>query len=227
MIWCNSRADRIVGMKEGTAFLLRPGDPGDFFMFTGIIEQKGTVKARDEKSLAISVGKEFARNLKIGASVAVNGTCLTVTKLEKSGAFFADVMPETWQRTMLGSLKIGDAVNLELPLQASSRLDGHFVQGHVDGVAQLKKIASSADSRVLTFQSEKSITSYLVEKGSIAINGISLTVIDVRTNTFTVGIIPHTWTHTMLSEIQIGDRVNIEVDILAKYVKKLSVIKKK
>ena len=190
-------------------------------MFTGIIEQTGTVKKRDKNALAISVGKSFISHLKQGSSISVNGVCLTVKTLSKPDIFSADVMSETWKRTMLGTLKEGMVVNLELPMRANSSFDGHFVQGHVDDTARLVEIRKHSGSHLLVFNARREITKFLVEKGSVAINGISLTIINAEKNTFTVGIIPHTWERTMLQYLKKGDLVNIEVDILAKYIEKL------
>lgn len=129
-------------------------------------------------------------------------------------------MPETAKRTMLGRLKIGDLVNLELPVSLTQLLSGHLVHGHVDGVGTIKKIQKEGNSRLLTITISRDLNKYIVEKGSIAVNGISLTVINVGLD-FTVGIIPYTWQHTMLKQTKLGDSVNIEVDILAKYLEKI------
>ncbi len=188
-------------------------------MFTGIISELGTCAERSAGSLRLDCSKEFAAKLQIGSSVAVNGVCLTVTVLHETG-FEADVMNETWQRTALGRLKPRGRVNLELPLGADGRFDGHIVQGHVDGTGEILAIDKSDNSYLFTIGIPAGLAAYLIEKGAVAVNGISLTVIDVTADSFTVGIIPHTYTHTMLRDAAVGDRVNIEVDIMAKYFKK-------
>jgi len=195
-------------------------------MFTGIITNTGKVEEKGEHTLRVSMPKKAAARLMKGGSVAVNGACLTVVTFTKTGSFSADIMPETWERTMLGTLKKGDTVNLEFPLRASDGLDGHFVQGHVDGTATLKSISEKGESKILSFTASTDITKYLVEKGSIAINGISLTLIGAHAKGFSVGIIPHTWENTNLKYSSVGDRVNVEVDILAKYAAKLITKKK-
>ncbi len=187
-------------------------------MFTGIIENTGTIENRTDTTLTVAVPKKMQARLKLGGSIAVNGVCLTVKKKTISG-FMADVMPETWKITSLGVLDKGCFVNLEFPLRPTDGLDGHIVQGHVDGVAELIKITEDADSKVLTFKTGKEITDYLVKKGSITLNGISLTLTNVSKNNFSVSIIPHTWKVTMLHKLGIGDSVNVEIDIISKYVK--------
>ena len=196
-------------------------------MFTGIIRHLGKIEKRDEKSLVFSTTKQCTALLELGSSIAVNGTCLTVTNVLKKGLVSVDVMPETWARTMLGSLKKGAMVNLELALGVNERLDGHFVQGHIDGTAKLENIKFLTNSHIFTFSSSPYVLSYLVEKGSVAVNGVSLTLIKVEKNKFTVGVIPHTLTHTMLGNLKKGEMVNVEVDILAKYVQKFLKTKSK
>jgi riboflavin synthase len=189
------------------------------YMFTGIIENLGTVTGRDEKSLSISAPKNILSKLKLGSSISVNGACLTVVKKNTKG-FVADVMPETWKCTSLCGLHGGCLVNLEPPLRLSDGLDGHIVQGHVDGMAELISIKEDSGSHVLTFIAGKDILEYLVNKGSVTLNGVSLTLSGVTKKGFSVSIIPHTWKTTMLYRLGRGDQVNVEVDILAKYVKK-------
>jgi len=188
-------------------------------MFTGIINELGICAERSDGGLRLDCSKEFAGKLKIGSSVAVNGVCLTVTALHQSG-FEADVMGETWQRTALGELEAGGPVNLELPLGAEGRFDGHIVQGHVDGTGKILAIDKSDNSYTFTIGVPADLTRYMIEKGAVAMNGISLTVIDVAADSFTVGIIPHTYTHTMLQNAAVGGTVNLEVDIMAKYLMK-------
>ncbi len=198
---CNSGSDRIVGMKGR--------------MFTGIITDLGKIAEKTDKSLAVSVSSEFLSKLKKGTSVSINGICLTVINSNKH-SFAVDVMSETADRTNIRYLKTADLVNLELPATPSSFLSGHIVQGHVDGIGKIEKITS----QILKVSVPLNLAQYLIEKGSVAINGISLTVTKTEKNYFTVGIVPYTWNNTMLHTIKIGNFVNIEVDILAKYVKK-------
>ncbi|MBP6884731.1 MAG: riboflavin synthase [Candidatus Pacebacteria bacterium] len=187
-------------------------------MFTGIIKQTGEVQKRDNTSLSISAPKNILSKLKLGSSISVNGACLTVVKKNTKG-FTADVMPETWKCTSLCGLHGGCLVNLELPLRLSDGLDGHIVQGHVDGMAELVSIKEDSGSHVLTFKAGKDIMEYLVSKGSVTLNGVSLTITNVSKNSFSVSIIPHTWKTTMLYRLGKGDKVNVEVDILSKYIK--------
>ena len=189
-------------------------------MFTGIISHIGKVKSFQNNQLLVKADRSLIKQVKNGDSVAVNGVCLTVID-KRADLFQVEVMPETLKRTALGGLKSGDIVNLELAMKAADRFAGHIVQGHIDGVATVKSIKQKGNSRLFTFEVPKQLGRYIVEKGSVAVNGISLTVIDTNNKTFTVGIIPYTWRHTMLSGAKVGDRVNIEVDILAKYLEKL------
>ena len=189
-------------------------------MFTGIISHIGKVKSFQNNQLLVKADRSLIKQVKNGDSVAVNGVCLTVID-KRADLFQVEVMPETLKRTALGGLKSGDIVNLELAMKAADRFAGHIVQGHIDGVATVKSIKQKGNSRLFTFEVPKQLGRYIVENGSIPVNGISLTVIDARNKTFTVGIIPYTWRHTMLSSAKVGDRVNIEVDILAKYLEKL------
>ena len=189
-------------------------------MFTGIISYIGKVKNFQNSQLLVKADRSLIKQVKNGDSVAVNGVCLTVID-KRADLFQVEVMPETLKRTALGGLKSGDIVNLELAMKAADRFAGHIVQGHIDGVAAVKSIKQKGNSHIFTFEVPKQLGRYIVEKGSIAVNGISLTVIDASNKTFTVGIIPYTWRHTMLSSAKVGDRVNIEVDILAKYLEKL------
>lgn len=190
-------------------------------MFTGIISHLGKVKGYKNNTFKIEAKKSFCRQIKKGSSVAVNGICLTVKAKTGNNLFEVEVIPETLRRTNFSDLKSGDFVNLELPLIASDRFAGHIVQGHVDGMAVVNNIKREGNSHIFTFKVPKLLAGYIVEKGSIAINGVSLTVIGVGNTYFTVGIIPYTWQHTMFGKVKIGDRVNIEVDILAKYLEKL------
>lgn len=189
-------------------------------MFTGIITNLGKLKSKRDAAFAFEASPSFCRKISKGTSIAVNGACLTV--IEKNYDTFAvEIMPETQNRTMLGKLRTNDLVNLELPATAETFLSGHIVQGHIDGVGVIKKIVPQGNSKILSISIPKPLAKYIADKGSVAVNGISLTIISTKLNYFTVGIIPYTWEQTMLHQIKIGNRVNIEVDILAKYLEKL------
>jgi len=189
-------------------------------MFTGIITNLGKVTSKSENKLMIKIDRFFIGKLTKGTSIAVDGICLTVVDLIED-SFSVDFMPETEEKTNIKYLKTSDLVNLELPATAKSFLSGHIVQGHIDEVAKLETITEEGNSYILKFSIPKDLSKYIVEKGSISVNGISLTIIDIGDNFFSVGIIPHTWDKTMLHTIKLGDYVNIEVDILAKYLEKL------
>lgn len=189
-------------------------------MFSGIVTRLGRVEKKTEGSIVISVDSKFIQKLHSGTSVAVNGMCLTVVSKSKN-SFIINFMPETAKKTNIQYLKGGDLVNLELPATADTFLSGHIMQGHVDTVARITQITDAGNSRLFTFSIPKKVAKYIVEKGSIAVNGISLTVISIDKNSFSVGIIPYTWDHTMLHTAKVGDFVNIEVDVFAKYVEKL------
>ena len=189
-------------------------------MFTGIIKNLGKISEITGEKLVIETDADFVDELDDGASVAINGICLTVISREKN-YFAVDVMPETMSRTNLKYLRSGDPVNLEMPAMPNSFLAGHIVQGHIDGIAKLQSIANDGNSRVLDFSVPENLAKYIVEKGSIAVNGVSLTVIGSDKDSFTVGIITRTWDQTMFHTLKIGDFANIETDILAKYIEKL------
>lgn len=196
-------------------------------MFTGIIEEIGLVKEfrKSEKNALIVVEcKKVLAGLnedtKIGDSIAIDGVCQTVTALS-SNSFSAQVSSETLGVTTFSKLKVGASVNLERALTLSSRLGGHIVSGHVDGLAKIKIIQKQADFYILKLEVEKSLAKYVAKKGSVALNGISLTVSDVVSNEFDVAVIPHTFENTNLNTLKVGDFVNFEVDILAKYVEKI------
>ncbi|MDD6483925.1 MAG: riboflavin synthase [Clostridiales bacterium] len=189
-------------------------------MFTGLTEAVGTLKGigRGTDCAVLEIDNCFG-DIKIGDSVAVNGVCLTACRVEKK-SFFADVMPETMHRSNLGILKIGSRVNLERAMRADSRFGGHIVTGHIDCTAILRKKENRQNAVWLEFSVPD--TSLIVEKGSVAIDGISLTVASVTKNSFAVSIIPHTAENTTLANKRTGDIVNIEFDIIGKYVKKLT-----
>ena len=187
-------------------------------MFNGIIERTGLVCEAKKNSGKFRLGIESGRlfgSLKTGDSVSVNGVCLTLTKRLGKKAFF-DVVPETLKRSALGSLKIGDEVNLELSLKWQGRVSGHFVLGHVDGVGSVKDIKPKGSERAFLIQFPKPLGPYIVEKGSIAIDGVSLTVGKVQKNSFWVHLIPHTFRLTNFKHRVAGEKVNLEGDYLAK-----------
>lgn len=189
-------------------------------MFTGIIEEIGTIRQRIDGSEwgSLVIGASTVlEDTKLGDSIAVNGVCLTVTKLMQH-AFQADVMMETFKRTNLGGLTTGTAVHLERALTLSSRLGGHIVSGHVDDRGTITSKTKEGNAVKLEIQTTPEVLAQMVPKGSIAIDGVSLTVIDVTAGAFTVGIIPHTGTNTLLLDKKTGDGVNLETDVLAKYV---------
>jgi riboflavin synthase len=187
-------------------------------VFTGIIEHLGSAEEIGDSRLVIKADSKLIAQLVVGASIAVNGVCLTVERFASPTSFAVDLLPETVRATTLGKLKPTEVVNLELPLRASGLLGGHIVQGHVDGKGTIKTITKSGDDHILEFTVAEQLLKYLVDKGSVTINGISLTVIEASKLGFSVGIIPHTWRHTMLHHAQPGDLVNVEIDVLAKYV---------
>jgi len=194
-------------------------------MFTGIVEGIGKVKKiskitknRSAIQMIVDLGKH-SKGLKTGQSVALNGVCLTVTKLSKDGCTF-EMIEETTKKTDLGNLKPGGIVNIERSLKAGDRLEGHFVLGHVDGVGIIKKIEKKPKEVQVWFQIPKNLSKYVVKKGSIAIDGISLTVVEIKNNLASVCLIPHTIEVTNFKTKKIGDRINIETDILGKYILK-------
>lgn len=188
-------------------------------MFTGIIESVGSLKEIKEEGTNISfkVASDISHELKIDQSISHNGVCLTVTALE-DGAHWVTAVEETLIKSNLGALKSGDELNLERCMVMNGRLDGHIVQGHVDGMGKVLNVEDKDGSWVCTFSYERSAEHLLVEKGSVTINGISLTVFDVKADQFCVTIIPYTWDHTNMHGIKIGAFVNLEFDIIGKYV---------
>lgn len=188
-------------------------------MFTGIIEEVGALERLAGGEIAIRA-KKVLEDVALGDSIAVNGICLTVTHFD-AAHFTADVMPETVRRTSLAELKRGSRVNLERALTLRSRLGGHIVSGHIDGVGTIAAMQEEGNAILLTVRAGADILRYIVEKGSVALDGISLTVARVSAADFTVSLIPHTREITNLREKRVGSRLNIETDILGKYVEKL------
>jgi len=190
-------------------------------MFTGIIEHLGMVKSAAMKggNLHLQVEASFSGNLKRNESVSHNGACLSIIPVSKS-CYEIMAVKETLDRTNLKHLKIGDSINLERSLPANGRIDGHFVQGHIDGTVKCKSVKKLKGSHVFTFTCKKEDSKYLVEKGSVALNGVSLTVATIKDNTFSVAIIPYTFEHTNFKSIKTGDAINVEFDILGKYLVK-------
>jgi len=191
-------------------------------VFTGLIEDVGTVAALehgpDGASIEIETG--LAGQIAVGDSIAVNGVCLTATVVGER-SFTAQAMNETLRRSSLASLRRGSRVNLELALRADARLGGHIVQGHVDATAKLLEIRPDGFSRTLSFELPEELARYLVEKGSVALNGVSLTVSALDGEQFSVSLIPETLERTTLGDAAVGEQVNLEVDVLAKYVERL------
>ena len=188
-------------------------------MFTGIVEEVGKVKGLVGSRLTIAAIK-VGVGLRLGDSVAINGACLTVVTLDDE-TFGIDLSPETLRRTNLGLLRPGQGVNLELPLLANGRLGGHIVQGHVDATARYTSSKADGEFYLMSFRAPKRLMRYIVEKGFIAIDGASLTIVKKGATSFTVSVIPYTLQNTIMGDGQIGDLVNLEVDILAKYVASL------
>lgn len=192
-------------------------------MFTGIIEEVGTVKTVQHSGNSSFIrieAKKILEDVRLGDSIAVNGVCLTVTHFD-STTFQADVMNETLSRSSLGALRNGSPVNLERAMAADGRFGGHIVSGHIDGTGTIADISNDGIAVWYTVSAPPEILRYIVEKGSIAIDGISLTVAKITDSTFSVSIIPHTASHTVLGTKKVGDTVNLENDIIGKYVEKL------
>lgn len=192
-------------------------------MFTGLIEEKGILidKTPTGDGFQFTIEAEkIMSDLEIGSSIAVNGCCLTVVKL-KGNAFSVDTIEETLNKTNLGILKQGMNVNLERPLAAEARLGGHFVLGHIDTVGKVEEIKELSNSHWLTISFPDRFKQYLIYVGSIAIDGVSMTVAELKENTFSVGIIPHTWKETIFADKKVGDTVNLEFDVLGKYVERI------
>ena len=197
-------------------------------MFTGIVEGTGIVKSivkiKDTNRTADNrIGidlRKLSKGLQVGDSVNVNGTCLTSTRILKSIAYF-EAVKETMKRTSLGMLKVGDHVNLERSLKISDRIEGHIVLGHIDGVGQIEDIVKIPSETKIWINVRKDIAKFLVPKGSVALDGISFTIVDIIKSKFSIALVPHTLAVTTFKNKQKGDKVNIEIDILSKYVAKL------
>ena len=194
-------------------------------MFTGIIVGTGKVTKIDQKTknrsaiqMTVNLGK-YAKGLKIGQSVAINGVCLSATKISNNNCVF-EMIDETTKKTDLGNVKAGSTVNVERSLKVGDRLEGHFVLGHIDGVATIIKIEKKPKEVKIWFKIPKKLTKYVVKKGSIALDGISLTLVDVKKDIASVCLIPHTINVTNFKSKKIGDKLNIETDVLGKYVLK-------
>jgi len=194
-------------------------------MFTGIIVGTGKVTKLDQKTknrsaiqMTVNLGK-YAKGLKIGQSVAINGVCLSATKISNNNCVF-EMIDETTKKTDLGNVKAGSTVNVERSLKVGDRLEGHFVLGHIDGVATITKIEKKPKEVKIWFKIPKKLTKYVVKKGSIALDGISLTLVDVKKDVASVCLIPHTINVTNFKSKKIGDKLNIETDVLGKYILK-------
>jgi riboflavin synthase len=191
-------------------------------VFTGLVQDLGKIGDVELSSdgVVLSVDTELAGELTVGDSVAINGVCLTATRVG-AGSFDAEVMNETLARTSLVGVEPGDEVNLELPLRASDRLGGHIVQGHVDGLGSVRELTGDGFARRVTIEAPGELLRYVVMKGSIAVDGVSLTVAELDNESFTVSLIPETLQRTNLGRAEPGTTVNLEVDVLAKYVERL------
>ena len=191
-------------------------------MFTGLVQDRGGIEAVDTTAdgVRLRVRTALASELREGDSVAVEGVCLTASAVDRAG-FRADVMSETLRRSTLGDLRAGSSANLELPVRAGDRLGGHVVQGHVDGIGEIGDVTQEGFSRRMFVLAPAELLRYVVEKGSIAVAGVSLTVAEVSDEGFAVALIPETLERTTLGDLEGGERVNLEVDVLAKHVEKL------
>ena len=189
-------------------------------MFTGIAEEVGKVTSVSSKRLTIAARKVL-ENMGLGGSIAVNGTCLTVTDFDAS-SFSVDIMPETLKRTNLGLLHNGDEVNLERPLSIDGLLGGHLVQGHVDATGRITSVVKDDETTIIRFEAPPEVMCYIVDKGFIAVDGISLTVVSIDNGSFEVSVVDYTLKNTTLGSRRVGDLVNLEADIIAKYVVQLN-----
>jgi riboflavin synthase len=187
-------------------------------LFTGIVEEVGTVRALGSGRLSVSAGRVLEKT-RLGDSIAVNGACLTVTALD-SASFTVDVMPETLRHTNLGLLRPGSSVNLERALMVGGRLGGHFVQGHVDATGKVMALKAEGDAVIARFAAPPEVLRYVVEKGFVAVDGVSLTVVSSDGTSLSVSLVGYTLKQTTLGSRRVGDAVNLEADIIAKYVEK-------
>src|SRR5262245_9978673 len=190
-------------------------------MFTGIIETTGTIAATERRGPLLAVRVAGAPELAVGGSIALNGCCVTAVEVA-AGSFLTELTEETLRRTSFAErLRPDVRVNLERPMRADGRFDGHIVQGHVDGVGRIRDMRRQGDAAEVTIELSEALERYLVEKGSVAVDGISLTVAGAASGAFTVALIPYTLEHTTMRDARVGDRVNIEVDVIAKHVERL------
>ena len=189
-------------------------------MFTGIVEEVGSARALEPGRLVVAA-ERVVDDLEVSHSICVNGACLTVTQRNET-SFSVDVVPETLRRTNLRSLSPGDLVNLERAMAVGDRFGGHVVQGHVDATGTVDSIEPEGDALMITFGASESVMRYVVEKGFIAVDGTSLTVVNCDPQSFSVTIIPYTRENTVMRTLKVGDSVNLEADIMAKYVERLS-----
>ena len=187
-------------------------------MFTGIVETIGVVTSIEGNTVGI-VAEKFSDRLQIGGSVSVKGACLTITSI-KNEQFTVDVVDETRRKTNLDDLKITSNVNLELPVPVTGSFDGHIVQGHIDNTVKVISIVEESDSQLIKFKTNPLDSRYLVKKGFVAVDGVSLTIVDCDRDWFSIALIPHTSKNTTLGELKIGDTTNLEVDLFAKYAEK-------
>ncbi len=194
-------------------------------MFTGIIQEIGRVtklqKSGSDLRFAVGLGKLLKESLQIGESISINGACHTLEKVQDNLGFFYS-SAETLSKTNLGFLKDGDFVNLELSVTPSTRMGGHFVSGHVDGLAKLLSIQNVGESYLMHFEVPSQLGKYIIQKGSVCLNGISLTAAELSENIFSVAVIPHTWEETNLKHLRPGSLLNFEADMLAKYLEKIA-----
>ena len=188
-------------------------------MFTGLVEELGTVVSIDGGGLVLSA-ELVLEDLEVKDSICVNGACLTVTSIS-NGEISVDIVPETLRRTNLGVLSVGDKINLERAAKLNSRMGGHIVQGHVDGMARITSVEDDAGAILMFFQVDVELSKYIVEKGFVCVDGASLTVVNCQENSFCITLIPYTRDNTVLGTKEPGETVNIETDIIAKYVERL------
>ena len=195
-------------------------------MFTGIIESLGTVKEvrQDQDNVHLTISSSITAELKIDQSVAHNGVCLTVVGID-TDSYTVTAIRETIEKTNVGDWKKGDSVNLERAMKLGDRLDGHIVQGHVDQTGVCKSVENANGSWYYTFEYDKNLNNITIEKGSITVNGVSLTVVNSKQNEFSVAIIPYTYEHTNFKNFQVGTKINLEFDVIGKYVSRLHQIK--